>query len=149
MPISGAIGRGEEAKPSMSDVIPEQYADLLASTALAHVATIGPDGAPQSSPVWFDWDGTHLRFAQVTGYRQKLRNLQREPRVALSIVDPANAYRYLEVRGRVERIEPDPDWAFINAMARKYLGQDRYPFGKPGDEWMIVVIRPERTTQMG
>ena len=149
MPISGAIGRGEEAKPSMSYVIPEQYADLLASTALAHVATIGPDGAPQSSPVWFDWDGTHLRFAQVTGYRQKLRNLQREPRVALSIVDPANAYRYLEVRGRVERIEPDPDWAFINAMARKYLGQDRYPFGKPGDEWMIVVIRPERTTQMG
>lgn len=133
----------------MSDVIPEQYADLLASTALAHVATIGPDGAPQSSPVWFDWDGTHLRFAQVTGYRQKLCNLQREPRVALSIVDPANAYRYLEVRGRVERIEPDPDWAFINAMARKYLGQDRYPFGKPGDEWVVVVIRPEQTTQMG
>ena len=133
----------------MSDVIPEQYADLLASTALAHVATIGPDGAPQSSPVWFDWDGTHLRFAQVTGYRQKLRNLQREPRVALSIVDPANAYRYLEVRGTVERIEPDPDWAFINAMAKKYLGQDRYPFGKPGDEWVVVVIRPEQTTQMG
>lgn len=133
----------------MSDVIPEQYADLLASTALAHVATIGPDGAPQSSPVWFDWDGTHLRFAQVTGYRQKLRNLQREPRVALSIVDPANAYRYLEVRGTVERIEPDPDWAFINAMARKYLGQDRYPFGKPSDEWVVVVIRPEQTTQMG
>ena len=133
----------------MSDVIPEQYADLLASTALAHVATIGPDGAPQSSPVWFDWDGTFLRFAQVKGYQQKVRNLQREPRVALSIVDPTNAYRYPEVRGTVERIESDPDWAFINAMAKKYLGQDRYPFGKPGDEWVVVVIRPERTTQMG
>jgi PPOX class probable F420-dependent enzyme len=132
----------------MSDVIPEPYADLLASTALAHVATIGPDGAPQSSPVWFDWDGTFLRFAQVTRYLQKVRNLQREPRVALSIVDPANAYRYLEVRGTIERIEPDPTWAFSNAMAKKYLGQDRYPFGKPGDEWVIVVIRPERTTQM-
>jgi PPOX class probable F420-dependent enzyme len=133
----------------MSDVIPEQYADLLASTALAHVATIGPDGEPQSSPVWFGWDGTFLRFAQVTGYRQKVRNLEREPRVALSIVDPANAYRYLEVRGTVERIEPDPDWAFINMMAKKYLGQDRYPFGKPSDEWVVVVVRPERTTQMG
>jgi PPOX class probable F420-dependent enzyme len=132
----------------MSDVIPEQYADLLASKALAHVATVGPDGAPQSSPVWFAWDGTFLRFAQVTGYQQKVRNLQREPRVALSVVDPANAYRYLEVRGTVERIEPDPDWAFISAMAKKYLGQDRYPFGKPGDEWVIVVIRTERTTQM-
>ncbi len=95
---------------------------MLESTALAHVATIGPDGEPQNSPVWIDWDGTYLRFAQVTGYRQKVRNLQREPRVALSIVDPANPYRYLEVRGTVERIEPDPDRAFINAMARKYLG---------------------------
>jgi PPOX class probable F420-dependent enzyme len=133
----------------MSDIIPIKYADLLATTAMAHVATIGPHGEPQSSPVWFDWDGTYLRFAQVTGYRQKVRNLEREPRVALSIVDPANAYRYLEVRGTVERIDPDPDWVFINAMAKKYLGQDRYPFGKPGDEWVVVVIRPERTTQMG
>src|SRR5215212_3511421 len=133
----------------VADVIPASHADLLLSTALAHVATIGPSGEPQCSPVWFDWDGTFLRFAQVSGYQQKVRNLQREPRVALSIVDPANAYRYLEVRGTVERIEPDPDWAFINAMATKYLGRDRYPFGKPGDEWVVVVIRPERTMQMG
>lgn len=133
----------------MSDVIPEQYADLLDSTALAHIATLGPDGAPQSSPVWFGWDGRHLRFSQVSGYRQKVRNLEREPRVALSIVDPANLYRYLEVRGVVERIEPDPDREFINAMARKYLGEAEYPWGKPGDEWIVVVIRPERTTHMG
>ena len=133
----------------MSNIIPATHTDLLASTALAHVATIGPAGEPQSSPVWFDWDGAFLRFAQVTGYQQKVRNLQRDPRVALPIVDLANAYRYLEVRGRVERIEPDPEWAFINAMAKKYLGQDRYPFGKPGDEWLVVVIRPERTTRMG
>jgi len=133
----------------MSDIIPEQYADLLDSTALAHIATVGPDGAPKSSPVWFGWDGTFLRFAQVTGYTQRVRNLEREPRLALSIVDPANPYRYLEVRGRVERIEPDPDWTFINSMTQKYLNQDRYPFGKPEDEWVVVVIRPERTTQMG
>jgi PPOX class probable F420-dependent enzyme len=130
-------------------VIPTTHADLLASTALAHVATIGPDGEPQTSPVWFDWDGTFLRFAQVSGFQRKVRNVRREPRVALSFVDPANPYRYLEVRGRVERIDPDPDWAFINAMAGKYLGLDTYPWGKPGDEWVVVVIRPERTTQMG
>ena len=133
----------------MRDIIPAEYADLLTATTMAHVATIGPAGEPQSSPVWFDWDGTFLRFAQVTGKQQKVRNLQREPRVALSIIDPANAYRYLEVRGSVERIDQDPEWAFINAMTRKYLGQDRYPFGNPGDEWVVVVIRPERTTQLG
>jgi hypothetical protein len=62
---------------------------------------------------------------------------------------PENPYRYLEVRGRVERIDTDPDWGFINAIAKKYLGQERFPFGKPDDEWRIVVIRPERTTSMG
>jgi len=133
----------------MSSVIPDTHLDLLTSVALAHIATIGPTGEPQSSPVWFDWDGEFLRFAQVGRYQQKVRNLQREPRVALSIIDPADDYRYLEVRGRVERIEADPDWTFINAMAKKYLDQDRYPFGKPDDEWLVVVIRPERTTHMG
>ena len=102
----------------MSDVIPADYADLLASTTLAHVATVGPAGEPQSSPVWFGWDGTFLRFAQVTGYRQKVRNLRREPRVALSIVDPANAYRYLEVHGLVERNELDQDRGFNDGIAR-------------------------------
>lgn len=67
----------------MRDIIPATPADLLASTALAHVATISRAGAPQSSPVWLGWDGEFLRFAQVTGYQQKVRNLQREPRVAL------------------------------------------------------------------
>lgn len=133
----------------MSDVIPSTHVDLLATTALAHVATIGPKGEPQSSPVWFDWDGTYLRFGQQVGLQQKVRNVQREPRVAVSITDPANAYRYLEIRGTVERIEPDVDWAFMNSMAKKYLDEDRYPYGKQSDEFLVVVIRPERTTQMG
>jgi PPOX class probable F420-dependent enzyme len=133
----------------MSDIIPTSHADLLSATTLAHVATLGPNGEPQVSPVWFDWDGTFLRFAQISGYQQKVRNLRRDPRIALSIVDPANTYRYLEIRGTVERIDPDPDWTFINAMAKKYLGQDRYPYGKPDDTWAVVVIRPQRTTQIG
>jgi PPOX class probable F420-dependent enzyme len=133
----------------MSDVIPDSHIDLLESTALAHVATIGAAGEPQSSPVWFGWDGSFVRFAQVRGQHRKVRNLERDPRLALSIVDPQNAYRYLEVRGTVERIEEDPAGNFINAMSRKYLGEETYPFGKPGDEWLVVVVRPERTTQMG
>ena len=107
----------------MSDVIPKQYTDLLQSAALAHIATIGPKGEPQSSPLWFGWDGEFLRFAQLVGADRKRRNLERDPRVAVSIVDPANMYRYVEVRGTVERIEPDVDRAFINAMAQKYWGQ--------------------------
>ncbi len=104
----------------------EQYIDLLESEALAHVATIGPKGEPQSNPVWFDWDGTYILFSQ-TKDRQKYHNVQRNPQVALSIVDPANPYRYLEVRGKVIRIDEDKDRAFINAMAKKYLGLDIFP----------------------
>ena len=74
----------------MSAVIPEHYTDLLQSAALAHIATIGPKGEPQSSPLWFGWDGEFLRFAQLVGADRKRRNLERDPRVAISIVDPAN-----------------------------------------------------------
>lgn len=133
---------------SQTDVIPQNYRDLLESKALADVATIGPEGEPQVNPVWFDWDGRHLMFSQTSG-RQKYRNVRREPRIALSIVDPQNPYRYLEVRGRVVRIDPDPDKAFINKMAKKYLDQDVYPWNQPGDERVVVVVEPEHTTQMG
>lgn len=129
-------------------VIPASHADLLESTALVHVATIGPEGEPQVNPVWFAWDGTNLRFSQTTT-RQKYRNVQRDPRIALSIVDPSNPYRYLEIRGKVVEIEPDPDRAFINSMAKKYLGQDVYPWHQEGDERVVIVVEPEHTTQMG
>ncbi|HET7480751.1 MAG TPA: PPOX class F420-dependent oxidoreductase [Rubrobacteraceae bacterium] len=128
--------------------IPADYKDLLESTALAHVATLGPDGEPQNNPVWFDWDGEHLKFSQ-TKARQKYRNVGRDPRIALSIVDPENPYRYLEVRGEVVHIEEDPDLDFINAMAKKYLDQDKYPFHQPGDERVVIHIEPRHTTQMG
>ena len=128
--------------------IPVGYEDLLGSTALAHVATIGPNGEPQVNPVWFGTQDGYIVFSQTTN-RQKYRNLRRDNRIALSIVDPANDYHYLEIRGLVERIEPDPDNAFINAMAKKYMGQDVYPWHRPGDERVVVVVRPEHTTKMG
>lgn len=129
-------------------MIPDTYKDLLHTTALLHVATIGPKGEPQNNPVWFDWDGQHILFSQ-TKTRQKYHNVQRDPRVALSIVDPQNPYRYLEIRGKVVRIDEDPDKAFINKLAKKYLGVDEYPYNQPGDERVIIVVEPEHTTHMG
>lgn len=131
-------------------VIPEKFEDLLewVTKAYAHVATIGPRGEPQNNPVWFDWDGSTIRFSQTTT-RQKLKNVGREPRVALSILDPENPGRYLEVRGKVIEVQPDPDKAFIDRMAQKYLGQERYLWDGPGDERVVVVVQPEHTSSMG
>ena len=128
--------------------IPASHADLLETTALAHVATIGPDGLPQNNPVWFGWDGTHVLFSQTTG-RQKYRNLQANPAVALSIVDSTNPYRYLEIRGTVVEIVDDPGNAFINSMAKKYMGQDVYPWHQPTAHRVVVKVQPTKTSQMG
>ena len=133
---------------SRQPAIPEGYEDLLESTALAHVATMGPQGEPQNTHVWFDRDVEFVKFSQ-TKARQKFKNVNRDPRVAFSIVDPENPYRYLEVRGVVDRIEEDPDLDFINSMAKKYLGLDKYPNHQPGDERVVIVVRPRHTTQMG
>jgi PPOX class probable F420-dependent enzyme len=133
-------------------VIPEGFHDLLKSTAVAHVghvahvATIGPHGEPQNNPVWSDWDEEYVKFSQ-TKTRQKLCNLGRNPRVALSIVDPENHLWYLVVSGVVNRVEEDPDLDFINAMSEKYLGVYPYQNHRPGDERVVVFVRPEHTTQ--
>ena len=129
-------------------IIPEDYLDLLDTTALAHIATLGPNGEPQNNPVWFDFDGERIKFSQ-TKTRQKYRNIQREPRIALSIVDPENPYKYLEIRGTVDQVDEDPDLEFINAMAKKYLGVEEYPYHQPGDERIVLYVRPGHTTQMG
>ncbi|MGD9711781.1 MAG: PPOX class F420-dependent oxidoreductase [Thermomicrobiales bacterium] len=128
--------------------ISEQYLELLNSTALAHVATKGPQGEPQVNPVWFGWDGKQLRFSQTTT-RQKAKNLAQDPRIAVSIVDPENPFRYLEIRGTVVKVEDDPENAFINAMARKYMGVDVYPWHTPGDHRIVMVVEPVHTTHMG
>ena len=127
----------------MATTIPTEFNDLLESNAMANIATIGPKGEPQNNPVWFDWDGSHILFSQTKG-RQKFHNLQREPRIAVSILDPQNPYRYLEVRGKVVRIDEDANNAFINKMAKKYINQDTYPWHQPGDERVVIVVEPEK-----
>lgn len=131
-------------------MIPDSHADLLDwdTKAFAHVASLGPSGEPQNSPVWFDWDGTHIRFS-LTKTRQKYRNLTEDPRISLSILDPSNSYRYLEVRGELDRVDEDPDIDFISRMAKKYIDKDRYPWHREGDERVVMNIRPVKTSGMG
>ncbi len=128
--------------------IPESHLDLLSQVTVAHVATIGPDGEPQNNPVWFEYVDGLIKFSQTTS-RQKYRNLKRSPKVALSIVDPSNPYRYIEVRGTVVGIAPDDDLAFINRQAKRYLDQDVYPWHQPTDERVVVSVRPDHTSRMG
>lgn len=128
--------------------IPENYIDLLEAKGFAHVATVGPNGEPQCSPVWYGWDGELISFSQ-TKTRQKLRNLMANPMIALSIIDPINPYRYLEVRGTVARVDEDPDCDFINSMASKYMDTDVYPGNRPQDERVVVRVRPQKTSSMG
>lgn len=111
---------------------------ILHSKAVAHLATIGPDGAPQSSPMYFLWDGVYLKFTHTTT-RQKYQNIQRDPRVAVSITDVDDPYTYAEFRGRMERIEADPTGAFYETLANRY----GVPWGYPGDPRVILYMRIE------
>jgi len=132
----------------MTATIPEKFRDLLTKKTFAHLATIMPDGSPQVTPVWFDFDGTHVRINSAKG-RVKDKNMRRNGRIALAIQDPENPYRYLAVRGRVEEITETGADAHIDSLARKYLGQDRYPYRQPGEVRVIYRIRPERVSSMG
>lgn len=135
----------------MADVveIPEKYRDLLTGKkAFASLATLMPDGQPQVTPVWFDYDGKNLIFNSALG-RQKDRNVRRDPRVAMTIVDPENPYRYLEVRGKVVNITQEGADNHINKLAKKYLGKDVYPFRQPGEVRVLYTVRPEKVHGMG
>ncbi len=127
--------------------IPESHLDLFKKKAFAHLATLMPGGQPQVTPVWVDYDGRHVLINTAAG-RQKDKNLQRDGRVALSIIDPDNPYRYLEVRGHVaERSGAGAD-QHIDAMAMKYLGKEKYPFRQPGEVRILYKVEPEHVTSM-
>ena len=147
---AGVMPLGCPSKRKKRALIPDSHIDLLAwdTRSFAHLATIGPDGEPQSSPVWFEWDGTHIKFSLTTN-RQKYRNLQRDKRASFSVIDPENAYRYIEIRGELDEIEPDPDIDFISRMAKKYIDQDRYPWHKEGDERVVMKVKPVKISGMG
>lgn len=122
--------------------IPETHRYLLESPSFGHLCTIRPDGSPQSSVMWFHWDGELLRFTHRTD-RQKYRNFQHDPRVSLSVHDHDQPYRFLEVRGVVETIEPDGDVRFYKALQKRY-GQDNPPMPGDAETRVVIVVRPTK-----
>jgi PPOX class probable F420-dependent enzyme len=120
--------------------VPASHVDLLERPTFAHLATVRPDGSPQSSVMWFAWDGSLIRMTH-TRTRQKFANLAREPRVALSIADPDDQYRFLEVRGTVEKTEDDPGAEFYRSLQRRYGAE--HPI-KDADVRVVITIRPDR-----
>jgi PPOX class probable F420-dependent enzyme len=128
--------------------IPEKYVDLLQKKSFAQLATLMPDGSPQVSPVWVDFDGKHILVNSAKG-RVKDKNMRRDPRIGLDLIDPENAYRHLSIRGRVVEITEQGADAHIDKMAKKYLNQDKYPYRSAGEVRVIYKIEPERAAAMG
>jgi len=128
--------------------IPEKYLDLFDKKAFLQLATIMPDGSPQVSPVWFEYDGKHILVNSAKG-RVKDINMRRDPRVGCDILDPENPYRHLSIRGRVVEITETGADAHIDKLTKKYTGQEKYPYRGPGEIRVIYKIEPERAYAMG
>ena len=123
--------------------IPEKYRDLFNKRAFASLGTIMPNGEVQVTPVWVDIDNGNLLFNSARG-RVKDKNIRRDPRVTLTLIDPDNPYRYVEVRGRVVDITEKGADQHINKLAKKYLGVDKYPYAQPGEVRVLYRVKPEK-----
>jgi PPOX class probable F420-dependent enzyme len=122
--------------------IPPGFLDVLQQKkAFAHLATTMPDGSPQVTPVWFDFANGRVRVNTARG-RVKARNMKEGSPVALSILDPDNPYRYIQIRGRVARVTEEGAVAHIDSLAKKYIGKDKYPWSRPGEVRVTYEIEP-------
>jgi PPOX class probable F420-dependent enzyme len=129
--------------------IPEKYLDLLSpeKKAFATIATVQPDGSPQVTPVWFDYTNGKVRVNVAKG-RVKVRNMKQGSPVALAITDPDNAYRYIQIRGKVSHVTEDGARAHIDSLSHKYIGKD-YPWSQPGEVRVLFEIDPAAASGMG
>lgn len=129
--------------------IPEAFRDLFERKAFANFATVMPDGTPQVTPVWVGYDGDHLLVNTAKG-RQKERNVRRDPKVGLSILDPDDPYRFVSVRGEVEEVTEDGAIEHINELTERYMGRDEYPnLGEEDGPRVVIRIRPDRVVTGG
>jgi len=132
----------------MAAVDLKNYEDLLQKPTFANLGTLMPDGSPQVTPIWFDYDGKYFIYNSARG-RVKDKNVRRDPRVSLTIQDPQNPYRYLEVRGKVVEITQEGADDMINKLSQKYLGQAVYPYRQPGEVRVTYKVQPEHLSAMG
>ncbi len=128
--------------------IPERFLDLFQKKAFAQLATLMPGGSPHVSPVWVDYDGRYIVINSAEG-RVKDRNMRRDSRVGIDILDPDNPYRHLSIRGRVTEITENGADEHIDKLAKKYIGQDRYPYRGPGEVRVIYKIEPQSVHTVG
>ena len=134
----------------MVERIPDSHRDIIQGPNFAHVATLMPSGMPQVTPVWIDIEGdSDVIVMNTADGRQKARNLDRDGRVALSVADSANPYRYIQVRGRVIEKTFEGADAHIDKMAKKYMGVDVYPGHSQTERRVIYRIQPEKVQTMG
>ncbi|MFT4039119.1 MAG: PPOX class F420-dependent oxidoreductase [Thermomicrobiales bacterium] len=129
-------------------IIPASHIDLLTAPGFGHLATVGPGGAPQVNPVGYLWTGEQVLIS-VEATTQKLRNIRREPRVAISFLDSRNPARYLEIRGEVRAITPDVDDALRSALLQRYLRDGQTVTPPPPGERFTLAITPLRVTKHG
>lgn len=132
----------------MAATISDGVRKLLEGRNFAHLATLLPDGSPQVTIVWVDYDGHHVLVNTAEG-RQKPRNLRRDARVAVSVANQENPYQTVAIRGHVVELTHDGADEHIDKLAKKYLGEDKYPFRQPGEQRVVVKIEPERVTPYG
>ena len=130
----------------MSVTLSENQAALLREKHFAELVTLMPDGSPQITPVWVDTDGTNVLINTATG-RLKTRNIERDPRVAVAVLDPASPYeRVLNIRGRVISVSPEGADDHIDSLAKKYLGVDSYPGRNPAEQRVILTIEVDHAS---
>ena len=132
----------------MAASISPGFKKLLSEPVFAEIATLMPDGSPQITQVWVDTDGEHV-LINTAENRQKTRNVQRDPRVAVNVVDPKNAWRLASVRGKVVDVTTDGADDLIDRLAQKDLGQEKYPNRRPGEVRVTLKIAPEKVNEVG
>lgn len=125
-----------------TSLIPDDERHLLDNPNFGVLATIRPDNTVQASPMWFEFDGETVRFTH-SSTRQKFRNLQHNPSMSMAVFDPDNPVRYLEVRGRLIEIVPDPTGAFYDHLHRRYGGDGMIP--PDAADRVILVMSIEKT----
>ena len=123
----------------------EKARALIEGTNFGNLATIMPDGSPHVAPVWIDFDAGDVLVNTAEG-RQKTKNIQRDPRVAIDVFNNENPYEMVAIRGRVVELTHEGADAHIDKLAKKYLGRDTYPFRQPGEQRVILRIQPEKVS---
>ena len=132
----------------MAETLSPGFQKLLREPAHCQIATLMPDGSPQVTQTWVDTDG-HYILINTADSRQKVRNVQRDPRVAVNVIDPGNAYRVASVRGRVVEVTTEGADEQIDRLAQKYLEQETYPFRNPSEQRVILKIEPAKINASG